>query len=293
MKIKQLNFILFFVMVTVVLSCSKNDDSLIPSYIKIDTLILKSEAAQGSASHKITDVWVFSKSGLIGVYELPADIPILEKGNTDLSIYAGIKLNGITATRVEYPFYKPVSITPELVNDSVINLSKINIEYVSDCNFAWLEDFENDNFSFRTTSNGKVLLQRTTESSEIFSLPGETNKSSVKATLTNDSVYLEYASYEAYKLPTDGERKTFLELNYKNNAEFAVGLLVNGTSVEQRPVVIVNPSEKWNKIYINLTYALNQSSDANNFRVYIKMVKPEDVEKAYLYLDNIKLIHSK
>lgn len=274
-------------------SCSKNDEMMVPSYLKIDSISVSPNVLQGTASHNITDVWVYSESGLIGAFELPAQIPILESGNTKLNIYAGIKLNGISAARVNYPFYDPLEVTVNLKRDSTSELSGLKVGYSENCKFAWIEDFENENFTFRTTSNGKVPLQRITSGDEIFTLNGESNKSSAKAVLTNDSMYFEYASYESFKLPADGTRPTFLELNYKNSAEFIIGLFVNGTVTEQRPVLVVNPSDKWNKIYVNLTNAVNENNDANNFRIYIKMVKPADAENAYLYLDNLKLIYTK
>lgn len=283
--------LLLTIIVQFFISCSKQDETLVPSYIFVDTMSVNIEEMQGSASHNISDVWVTNENGLIGAFELPAHIPVLQEGETKLIVYAGIKLNGISGTRVYYPFYEPLNFTAKLGRDSVVNLTNLKVKYADFCKFVWIEDFESENFSFRTTTNGKVPLKRITESSEIFKIPGETNKSSVKAVLTNDSTYLEYSSFESFKLPADGTRESFLELNYRNNAEFVVGLFVNGTFVEQRPVVVVNPSEEWNKIYINLTNAVNENNTANNFRIYIKMVKPDDVESAYLYLDNIKLIH--
>lgn len=293
MKISQLINHVSIALILILTSCSKNEDALIPAYIRIDSISVSPDILQGTASHNITDVWVYSKSGLIGAFELPAQIPILEEGNTQLDIYAGIKLNGISAARVNYPFYTPLSVNVDLTRDSVINLSGLKVAYSDQCKFAWIEDFENENFTFRTTAVGKVPLQRITATDEIFSFKGETNKSSVKAVLIYDSLYLEYASYETFKLPADGTRPTFLELNYRNNAEFVVGLFVNGTVIEQRPVLVVNPSEKWNKIYVNLTNAVNENNDANNFKIYIKMTKPTDMDTAYLLLDNLKLIYTK
>lgn len=293
MTIKKLKTSLGVFVILFLVSCSKNDEMMIPSYLKIDSVSVAPDVLQGTASHNITDVWVYSESGLIGAFELPAQIPILESGNTKLNIYAGIKLNGISAARVNYPFYNPVEINVDLKRDSTFELKGLKVGYSDNCKFAWIEDFENENFTFRTTSNGKVPLQRITSSDEIFTLKGESNKSSAKAVLTNDSMFFEYASYESFKLPADGTRPTFLELNYKNSAEFIIGLFVNGSVIEQRPVLVVNPSDKWNKIYVNLTNAVNENNDANNFRIYIKMVKPSDEESAYLYLDNLKLIYTK
>ena len=38
----------------------------------------------------------------LGAFELPSTIPILADGEHNFSIYAGVKANGISATRIRY-----------------------------------------------------------------------------------------------------------------------------------------------------------------------------------------------
>ena len=79
-----------------------------PSYIHIDSISLTTDyTAYGTASHKITDAWVYVDNELIGAFELPANVPVLKSGVHNINIRPGIKLNGIAATRSYYPFFNP------------------------------------------------------------------------------------------------------------------------------------------------------------------------------------------
>ena len=73
--------------------------NLTPAYIKINDIELNN-----SSTDKITDAWVYIENQLQGVYELPAKFPVLETGVKEIRIKAGIKNNGISSSRVFYPF---------------------------------------------------------------------------------------------------------------------------------------------------------------------------------------------
>ena len=87
-------------------SCSVlNQEEPVPSYVNIESIKLKTTPNQGSASHKITDVWVFNDTEFLGMFPLPAKIPLLLYGEQNLTLQAGIKENGIGSTQKNYPFY--------------------------------------------------------------------------------------------------------------------------------------------------------------------------------------------
>ena len=49
-----------------------------PAYLQIDSFVLADNpnADEGSLNHNIVDAWVFIDDEMIGVFELPATIPI-------------------------------------------------------------------------------------------------------------------------------------------------------------------------------------------------------------------------
>ena len=82
--------ILFLIMICI-LSCNKEESTEVPSYLKIDNILL-----DDNSTHNITDAWIYIDDNLQGVYELPAHFPLLVTGKHKLRIKAGIKENGIS-----------------------------------------------------------------------------------------------------------------------------------------------------------------------------------------------------
>ena len=94
----------------------------IPAYIHIDTFLLTTDYEfEGAASHKITDAWIYIDGNVQGCYELPATIPVLERGKHELTLYPGIKLNGNSSTRSINPFYVPYTIEEYVFEEKVID----------------------------------------------------------------------------------------------------------------------------------------------------------------------------
>jgi hypothetical protein len=221
---------------------------------------------------------------------MPVRVPVLASGETKVMISAGIKMNGINETRVPYPFYARIEKTLNLEKTKISDLGHLRFSYATNTVFAWLENFESPNSTLDSTSRNNVKLQRLKINELTTVFPYESNDYAAQVIISNDSARFEYASHSNFNLPTDGS-SVFLELTYKNNNPFTVGLFANGTYVEQLPVLVVNPSNTWNKIYINLTPTVSAHQDASSFKVYFRAIKNTDEAEAKIYLDNIKLLH--
>jgi len=287
---RHILLLLFFTAIVIFTGCGKTSPDEIPSYIKIDTISINVTAVQGTRSHKVVDTWVYADNELIGAFELPAKFPVLKSGTSNLEIFAGIKMNGINETRVQYPFYERINKTVTLEPEKVTDLGYLKFSYVEGTKFAWLEDFEYSNLSIDSTSRSEVNLKRTKLPELETEFPNENNDYAGKVVIPNDSLVFECASHEAFKLPTSGT-SVFLELNYKSNNPFTVGLFINGSVSSQRPVLVINPSADWNKIYINLTPTVSSNTGASTFKVFFSAIKNTDDAQAEIYLDNIKLLH--
>src|ERR1039457_4232719 len=107
---RYLNFLyisIFYLLLFSTQSCEKfSGDQTIPAYLKIDSIYITTKTeTQGSASHSITDAWVYVDDQFIGAYQMPARFPVLKEGKHKVEVFAGIKKDGIAATRTPYPFY--------------------------------------------------------------------------------------------------------------------------------------------------------------------------------------------
>jgi hypothetical protein len=277
---------LLFIFGTIALlsSCAFFDTSeTIPSYIHIDKIAFvpgsdttTGAGGQGTASSNITDAWVYVDEQLQGIYELPCTFPVQYEGTHTIKVAAGIKMNGIGATRVIYPFFDFYTTTVTLTPKQTTTINP-HVSYYSTVQFPYLENFEST-YCF-VDSFGDTPL-RDTNGAVAWG-----GGWSAYGMIKGNALTFQSRTCTTYALNADGQPK-FIELNYKCNHPFVVGLLYgNGTE----PVVGVNPSDKWNKIYLNIS---DQILLSGTYGFYFAMQKlPSDTGNPTLYIDNVKLVH--
>lgn len=267
----------------------------IPAYLHVDTFLLTTNySIEGAASHKITDVAVYIDDDYQGYYEMPATIPILERGKHKLTLMAGIKLNGNSSTRTTNPFYVPYVIEDYVFEEKVIDTVIPSTHYYpvdnSDIHFEWIEDFERQ-ISFETPAYSDTTITRTDRDTPDVWTDKEGNSHYSGYVWIEDTLTFMITTPKIYGLPDQGN-SIFLELDYKCTDLFKVGLMAKITSEEMIDLVYVNPSEKWNKIYINLGPNITDasSSDPEYFRVFISGSTEKNTVAEY-YFDNIKVVY--
>lgn len=285
----------WLLVVSCICSCEiYNPAEPIPAYIHIDKINLSKYAPgfpnsstgdEGSLSNKITDAWVYIDEQLIGCFELPVTFPVLYEGNHTVRIRAGIKVNGIAATRAPYPFYNDFSQTITLEKGSKITLSP-SVVYNANTHFKIMENFESVGNSMIKSDHSDTTLQ-------VLSLPDpnvfEGNKSGIA--YIDPARKFECISVDSFLLPKGGA-SVFLELNYKSNYSFTVGVKAIGfSSVSQFAALSFNPSTTWNKGYVNLTPTVSGAYAANSYKITIGLVNNINSDSLALLLDNIKLVY--
>ncbi len=257
---------------------------------------------EGSPSHNISTVWLYVDGKIQGVYEVPVTVPIVTTtGTHKIRLSPGIKVNGISATRSPYPFYTDYEEDIFLTQNEVhyvnaANDSMATTTYNTKADFDFIEDFESG-LSIERTSKSDSLSPSVIVTDPNLIFPEAGNTSSYEITLRetdSSSTIVELQTIDAYDdLPKFGAN-VFLELNYKSEHRFVVGVfgIRSGGQVNQVPTVTVNPSDEWNKIYINLVNEISSDVAATEFRIFIGAVKgTTEVGEKKIYLDNIKLIH--
>jgi hypothetical protein len=286
-KILQLSlFALVFIQFN---GCELIDEpEAIPAYIQIDTIKVQTQlTTEGSRSHNIKDAWLFVNNQLIGPFELPMKAPVLEDGEHLVEVFAGIDDNGVIALPEVYPFYDRYRATKILKSGETLVVEP-TVLYNDDTKFGFIENFEvgnlfgedidgNDNTRIEITTSGKFEGQR-----------------SGFIRLTAENPIFEHGTADFYELydQNNPTAPVYIELNYKNNIPFEVGVIgyKNNAVVDKVYITGMNPSEEWNKIYINMSLDVN-SMRADNYQVVIRAAKSPDIETAEIFLDNIKLLH--
>jgi len=131
----------------------------------VKVIVESNQETEGSAFQAISDVWVYINpegsegSDLLGVFPLPATIPVLEEGKTSLTIQAGVKLNNQTANRSIYPFFRSNQQTIDLVAGETVKLNPvISYKPPAQVRFDLINDFELSN-DFKQKFNLAIRYQ--------------------------------------------------------------------------------------------------------------------------------------
>lgn len=271
-------------------SCEKfKGDQTIPAYISIDSIYLTtSPSTQGSASASIVDAWIYIDDDLIGAFQLPARFPVLARGTHNLKILPGIKLNGIAATRMIYPFFAAIDQSVELTEDETTLLGVQKTNYLSSTMFNLIEGFEGISIVFDTTIRSEASLLLTEPGSP---LTFEGNHSGMVAMDTVNQ-FFECVNDKDFDIPF---APVFVEMNFRTNNVFVVGVYLYGpTTIQQVPIIYLNPTgDEWKKIYINLTNSLNAYTGMQKFRIFISAIQTASVSEALILFDNIKVVTRK
>lgn len=268
-------------------ACKKlNPDEPIPAYIHIEKISLKTDySKQGTSSAKISDAWVYVDDQLIGCFELPTTFPVLYEGMHQIKVRAGIKVNGIAATRSPYPFYEIFVQKAELKRNERLTLNPV-VSYVSYAKFNFMENFDGAGIILAPGPAGTAdTMKQTFDKKLVF----EGNGSGITRLNKNEATF-QCISNTSYVLPVGGA-PVFLEFNYKCNHSFVAGIyahtIANTTVV---PVIGMNPSENWNKMYVYLTPSVSGASNATDFNIYFSMFN-DNSEDLELLIDNLKLVY--
>ena len=283
-------------------SCEKNQfNAETPSYLHISGIDLQVNGTQGSDSQKITDAWVTMDGTFLGAFELPCTVPILADGAHEFSIYAGIKANGISATRIRYPFYDKCKLfqgtdslsssfanqTITLYKDSTISINGTTM-YKENTAFIFIENFEDAGVILEASSDSDTILSKINTDSLVFEGYGS-------GVIVLDTVhdFFEIMNSEFISLGSI-YNQTLLELDYKCDHSFKIGVVVKSAetgSINRYESLHIDSTSVWNKIYVHMTNQVNLGNSEDEFGIFIGMQKRQDMENTTFYFDNIKWHH--
>ena len=214
MKLAGLLVLLFFLS-----SCIKNNER--PSWIRIDKWSMEANpelnGTEGELTLNFEDAWVYIDDNIVGVFQLPVKIPVLQEGQKKISIYPAVRNNGISATKAVYPFCQGYIINANLVRNEVLDLKPVT-SYYSNCKF-WIEDFEQAGIKLDTDPSSNADLERILHSeADVYGqYYGHINLS------LTDSLWTGYTTGEMV-LPKGGA-DVYLEIDYKNTNNILTGVL--------------------------------------------------------------------
>lgn len=311
---RRFTFYAFFALTTFALffsSCRKFEGSqTVPAYIHIDSITVNCDYfAYGASTSKISDAWVAVDDDIIGCYELPATFPVLKHGPHKVTIYGGIKRDGIAAARAPYPFYKPlVYENLNLVEDSIVNLQPVLGYYPigEGVEKGWMEDFETANTLVSVPGSDTSIMR--VNGVEAWHSPNSFY--SGKIVLPPDSLDFTVATADGFEFHQGYMSYCMLEMDYNCNDAFFVGVMYyKDYQLQKHPLIRIQPTDstdgiphRWNKIYVNIGPFMNENVSASYFKIYftsdlsVDPVYGEDEyvhadKQRYYYFDNLKLFY--
>lgn len=276
-------YLLLVVNVFFLFSCKKYKPAEPTFFIKANPVSVSTNTlSQGSGSHKITDLFLYVNGKFQGAYPTGHLMPVITKNEkTTINIFAGIKNNGISDTRISWTFYEYITLDTLVESGKTIE-RPLTFKYNPNLTFAWLENFD--------SGNGYTIQKSAQYSDVDFSIAPASESfegKSLLLELPDGKLQGELVSNISYPMPT-GSPNVYLEINYKCTAPFTVGIY---SESDKKSALVVTPQADWNKIYIQLAGVINTSPVTTKDKVFFRMINNSDYPNPKLYLDNIKLIY--
>lgn len=258
-----------------------------PMYLDIPSVSLTASELEGGNTSKITEVWVTVDEKSVGVWELPARVPVIGEGTHTIGVTAGIRRNGAFDDRERYPYYTTWRTSVEFVPGSSMPVTP-EVRYQGAT--IWTERFNDAGSQLvaNTQSDTTLILYSPSERPDVV-LDNSQCGGFVLDT-QNDFVALQT---EQNFLGATGP--VYMEMDYSTDIELTIGYTYEADgNARYEPWVILVPTASagsvvWNKVYIDLATFFNTPGISGR-DIYIAAQLPSGRTLAAGYFDNLKIV---
>lgn len=259
------------------------DLEVAPAFVTVEGFTLTTGPGQGAATTDVREVWAFIGEEFLGVFPLPARIPVHAVGTRELRLEAGIRQDGRSATPDVYPFYAPVTRSVDLSSGETTALGTLPLVYRPETVFGFVEDFEGSERAF-TTADGAGTLERQTETVRSGAGAGV-------ILLTPGNPLTEVTTVRTFRGLDAVPINVWLEVDYRGDAAGVFGVTGERDAL---PVRVFDPGfrprPEWTKIYFNLGPVIG-SAALPELRVALSVLLASGSGAGAVYLDNVKLLY--
>lgn len=276
-------------------SCIKNNPD--PVWIEINEWTLEvnpnSVNSPGVLTENISDAWVYVDNELVGVFEVPCNIPVIYSGEKTIRIYPAILNNGISATKAIYPFLDDYVVVAELVENETITIDPVT-RYKTNCKF-WIDDFDAAGNKITDDAPGSdPNMINTTDALVLDPAINGNAFGRISLNSTDDSWVGYSVSTDVLELPKGQD--VYLEIDYHNTNRMTTGLLaVSPSGTVDNPNIQLNPQDdsevEWKKIYIELREIISASASGAYFQLSFQALLDEGDTEGEVNVDNIKVVY--
>lgn len=276
--------LIILVFVTSAISCSfidGNDES--PMFLSFsDNVQLTTSADQGAATEDIFAVSVYADGFNVGVFNLPAEVPILsDDSDVAINVLPVINNNAQNDRPLEYPFYESIDLNlPFAANTSVV--IDPSFTYRSDSQFLYTEDFEDQHrITQNVDGNDNIAIIK----------DGNARSGDFGGTITTDvdNPFFEKSTLSTFSVADVNNTFVYLELDYKNEIPLRVGILgITGNQARRIYRIQLNESEEYKKLYLDITAEV-LNNNFESFQLLFSNLAGE-TDFGSISIDNVKLI---
>jgi hypothetical protein len=269
-------------------ACNRSDVESLPAFIQADSFSFATQTLQGSSSNGISELWCYNDGNILGVVDTPVSLPLLETGPQTITIFPGIKNNGMGTSRIRYPFYTGYDTTINVVRGETYRLNP-RFYYLNSALIDASRNFEAGNSFVASSFNDGSM--------ELLNDPllAASGVRCVRMSLPTASNLISYLDDDNIAL-TGGD-VAFMEMDYSCNNTFVVGVyIVQDGSSTKLPVLFLTPTQttgadqpEWNKIYMDLGMIASQFPGADGFRLYVECTR-EEASIPLIFIDDIKIV---
>ena len=289
-------------MLLAVVGCDKFEgDVTAPSYLKIDSIKVVDNPSDswsqdlGFFSSDIdavnVTIWVKGDTAEtnLGMYDLPAKIPVLRNGIiTKVQLAPVVKQDGIAGKRIFYPYYNQITLNDvRLQTDSVTDLGSLQTTYISrnTMRVLWREFFE--------PGPNSVSLDTVVE--RCYATDTVCNGYGCGVIRVAQGVKeVNFWSDTTFTI-NDPQAILYLEMDVWSDVDFSVGLdspkYAGGLNqIRSHMTIYGKPEKGWRKMYINIGALWSKTyNHYSSIRPYFTILNNSG-KPGNLFLDNIKLI---
>ena len=291
---RSLNYLLLAITALFFANCDIiNPEEEVPAYLEIQPYEFSVIGGQGSASEKLSYAWLYVNDEYLGLYPLPATVPVLATGTTEIVLDPGINDNGIAATPDIYPFYKRFETVVELSENQTTIIQPVT-SYIDDARFLMIEDFESNNHFFQDDLDNNDSTNVETIRDSVFEGSG-----SGRIYINKDFPLIEVGAVRFLEFPPSGT-SVYVEMDYKAEAPMFVGWVAYdafGARIQNFLDRGVNPKDQWTKIYFNFRETIRDIEllGATSYQLVFVSAIPIDngeftLDEAEILIDNIKVV---
>lgn len=291
-------------------ACNRDDDFVAPAFLHVDAVkVVPPESnpitvEDGFYTSEITSVYVVAHYpgtrhlDTIGLFELPFTVPILHSGEIDyFEFYPAVKQSGVAGAQPFYTFYKPITVRKSNIrigdtvySDTLFTRSgdTLRLDTLSTTYAIKLSDvlmFE----LFEPTSSSILFDSVTWHKHEPSEACSGFGYASVHVPDTVASV--PFSIRQEFYLG-DPTKLLYLELDSRSDLRFEVYMeasYTTGGNTEVQRVMVVNPSDHWQHLYINLGRTWSWFNYSKTFKLSFAALNV-DGKEGEIRIDNVKLL---